>query len=344
MVSVTMWCCRGNNTEAINKSEQWRMKQPRKREFTINGAVLNMAVDETMIGLGTSEAFAVMLQADTGEEVWTMRCEEDEVCSRMEKTDELVQVQLSIAKDVVVTVTTSGQVTVWDIRNHEICYREAHHGHIPIYGVCAFGDLIVTGGSDGSLAILTVNKTQQRVQFESLTRNVGQINHLDCDMDYLLMSTAENMKLYSLADRANPKVINTAPTGPVNVCALAYPFAAVTCFEQKGIEVWDMVGCVKIRHLHASIGFRLLHIKDNILAANTRTGQTEDAKIYIHYVGELTNKKIKHEDLWTRRIDCSSEILTPCFGLSSTSLIGITLDGEAGAWSGTSTIAVWDFV
>merc|ERR1711874_184438 len=161
----------------------------------------------------------------------------------------------------------------------------------------------------------------------------------------MLVGTTKDMKLYNIERREDPRLINSAPSGGVLRCALAFPFGAATGGTYfPGIVLWDMVSCVQIRHIHSDLAFNFIYIKDNILAANIRINQGKEGVIYIHDLKELTKKRIRDEDLWTRKIDCRSQIATPCFGLTDTSVITATLPGEAGSWDGTTKITVWNFV
>ena len=84
---------------------------------------------------------------------------------------------------------------------------------------------------------------------------------------------------------------------------------------------------------------KLFHIaiQANIIAAST------NQEVYIHDLREVTNKRVRDSDLWTKKIPCTSEIGIPCFGLTANSVITCTINGEHGRPDGTTTVTVWDF-
>ena len=55
-------------------------------------------------------------------------------------------VQLDMTKEIVVTVTGCGVVTIWSRKTMLPLYRNHHHGYEPVLGVRSLGDLVVTGG------------------------------------------------------------------------------------------------------------------------------------------------------------------------------------------------------
>ena len=66
-------------------------------------------------------------------------------------------------------------------------------------------------------------------------------------------------------------------------------------------------------------------------------------EVYIHDLREVTNKRVRDSDLWTKKIPCSSKIARPCFGLNTNSVVTSTINGEPGRWDGTTSVTVWDF-
>ena len=63
-------------------------------------------------------------------------------------------VQLDMTKDIIVTVTGCGVVTMWSRKTFLPLYRNHHHGYEPVLGVRCLADLVVTGGilADGAHA------------------------------------------------------------------------------------------------------------------------------------------------------------------------------------------------
>jgi len=321
--------------------------EPHKREFEIDRKGFYLAVDEKIIGLGTLDNKAVMLSLTTGEEVRHVECQDTEVLTRMDQNNfisEAESVQLDMTNEVVVTVTGCGVVTVWDRLTMEVLYREAHHGYEPVLGVRAVGDIIITGGINGSMAVLTVSTTEPRVRLECLQRERGQrsINHLDCDTVHILVGTDHDMKLWSLSDRANPVVVNTVPAEHVCCCVLAYPYAACTgLFASYGVQVWDMVKGEQLRHLHMDLSMWVVQVKDNILATSMSgdMNRANTPSIFIHDLTELVDPSIKDKDLWARQIMCPREdVSDPHIAINKTCLFSVTKKGQTGA-----KVTVWDF-
>ena len=56
--------------------KRWKKTRPYKREYVVDGATFYMSLSKTMIVLGNSDGLAKILWQDTGEEVWTMQCED----------------------------------------------------------------------------------------------------------------------------------------------------------------------------------------------------------------------------------------------------------------------------
>ena len=85
-----------------------------------------------------------------------MQCEDSAVRQQKIKDKKPIYVQVSICKDIVVTGTNSGQVTILDIPRRAILYQGAPHGYSWVNGVCAYNDVVATGAMNGSLAIMSV--------------------------------------------------------------------------------------------------------------------------------------------------------------------------------------------
>jgi len=343
-----VWGSKRGKIEMERKlARQWRKEEPHKKEFMIDRKGFYLAVDEKIIGLGTLDNKAVMLKVDTGEEVRDMKCQEEEVMARMDQNNfisEAESVQLDMTEEVVVTVTGCGVVTVWDRVTMEMLYREAHHGYEPVLGVRAVGDVVITGGINGSMAVLSLSQTMPRVKLECLQREEGQrsINHLDCDMVHVLVGTDHDMRLWDMTVRSSPRVVSSVPAEHVCCCVLSYPYAACTgLFASYGVQIWDMLKGIQLRHLHVDLSMWVVQIKDNVLATSM-SGDMNIAStpsIFLHDLGELVDTSIKDKDLWARQIMCTREDLSdPHIAINKTCLFAVTKKGQTGA-----NVTVWDF-
>ena len=72
--------------------------------------------------------------------------------------DEADDVQLDMTDEVIVTVTGSGAVSVWDRGSLALLYTHRPHGRDNVLGVRVVADFIVTGGSRGSIATYSLIK------------------------------------------------------------------------------------------------------------------------------------------------------------------------------------------
>ena len=343
-----VWGSRRGKMEMVRKlSRQWRKEEPHKREYEINRKGFYLAVDDAIIGLGTLDNKAILLAVDTGEEERSVDCQDTEVMGRMDQNNfisEAESVQLDMTEEVVVTVTGCGVVTVWDRLTMEMLYREAHHGYEPVLGVRSVGDVIITGGINGSMAVLSVTQAIPRIKLECLQREAGQrsINHLDCDTVHVLVGTDHDMRLWDLTDRTSPRVMGSVPAEHVCCCVLAFPYAACTgLFASYGVQVWDMLEGVQLRHLHVDLSMWVVQIKDNILATSMSgdMNRANTPSIFIHDLRELVDTTIKDKDLWARQIICPREdVSDPHIAINKTCLFSVTKKGQTGA-----KVTVWDF-
>ena len=344
-----IWCSsKGVKQMERQLESQWRTGQPHKRNFDIQSKGFYLAVDEKEVGLGTLDNKALVLRIDSGHQVHSVQCQGDEVVERLERNQyisEVESVQLDMTDQVMVTVTGCGVVTVWDRATMEMLYREAHHGYEPVLGVRAVGDTIVTGGISGSLAVLSVFPDIPRVRLECVQREWGQrnINHLDCDEKRVLVGTDRDMMLWDLGNRTSPKHVSSVPAKHVCCCVLFYPYAACTgLFQKYGVQVWDLVKGIQLRYLHFNLSMWVVQVKGNILATSMSSdlqGTTDDPRIFLHDIRELTDSNISDKDLWTREISCPREdINDPHIAINKTCLFSVTKRGRSGA-----KVTVWDF-
>ena len=114
-----------------------------------------LAAEGTTLGLGTIDNRALMLQE--GSTVADLECQDLAAVAReLEEQmrnvgggnfiSEEGSVQLDMTKEIVVTVTGCGVVTIWSRKTMLPLYRNHHHGYEPVLGVRSLGDLVVTGG------------------------------------------------------------------------------------------------------------------------------------------------------------------------------------------------------
>lgn len=134
-------------------TQSWKT-EPEQRHFDVaHYQGFYMAVDNKYVGVGTKNNKTLLYDADTGTHTSTLTDgSEDRMFWMSEALDEEANnVQLDMTEDVIVTVTGSGNVNVWNRRTLEKIYSDKPHGNDNVLGVRIIGDFIVTGGSRGSI-------------------------------------------------------------------------------------------------------------------------------------------------------------------------------------------------
>jgi len=333
---------------------QWKEESPHKKEFNLNKRGFYLAVDDLDIGMGTLDNEATLMNMHTGLEMITLECQERELVhsavfnnlNQGNFISEALSIQLDLTDQVIVTVTGCGVVTIWDRKTGDNLYRGAHHGYEPVLGVRAIGDMVVTGGINGSLAILSLQENYSKVKLECMVSDTNQssINHLDSDGTRVLVGTDRDMRLWQVGDsRSRPYVEASVPAEHVCCCVLFYPHAACTgLFASYGVQIWDMVNKVLIRHLHTELSMWVVQVKNNILATSM-SGEMNDSNtpsIFLHDINQLVDTdRYPDKDLWFRRIMCTREDLTdPHIAINTTCLFAVTRFGTTGA-----KVTCWDF-
>ena len=147
-----IWKSRRPHVERM-LTQSWKT-EPEQRHFDVaHYQGFYMAVDNKYVGVGTKNNKTLLYDADTGTHTSTLTDgSEDRMFWMSEALDEEANnVQLDMTEDVIVTVTGSGNVNVWNRRTLEKIYSDKPHGNDNVLGVRIIGDFIVTGGSRGSI-------------------------------------------------------------------------------------------------------------------------------------------------------------------------------------------------
>lgn len=306
--------------------QQWQGAEPDKTEFLVECSGWYIDADEKIIGVGTQDGQAVLLNAYTGEKFWDIRCTEKS--SKLFKRKKSESIQLTMSEDVVTTVSNTGTVTVWDRLTRELLYREAHHGDNEICAVAAVGDVTITAGVDGSLAVMTLSNTKPRVKLDCLTRSLirARITHIDCDNEHLMVGTDEGMTMIDITNRKYPKKMTSVEAGHVYCCVMFYPFAA--CTGEFSLQVWDMEKGVKVRHLLRSRLMYDMRRQDNVLAVS----EADSPEIYLYDLKQLC---MQEGELWTRKIRSTEDITT--IAINKNCLFAVT------QMEAMCKISVWNF-
>jgi len=328
---------------------QWTHEEPHRRSWLLPRTKgFYLAAEGSTLGLGTIDNRALMIQE--GSTIADLECQDLAAVAReLEEQmrnvgggnfiSEEGSVQLDMTKDIIVTVTGCGVVTMWSRKTFLPLYRNHHHGYEPVLGVRCLADLVVTGGIQGSMAVFTVK--DEEVTLESLVEEPGQtsINHLDVQGDHVLVGTDRDMRLWGVEDRTKPKLLSTVPAEHVCCCVLFYPQAACTgLILRPGLQIWDMVRGVPLRHLHPNHSMWVVAVKGDLLATSTSTVAGEEHSIFIHSTTELSRGASPGEAVWERRLVCNTEDeADPHIALTKTCLFAVSRERRG------ARISCWDF-
>lgn len=190
------------------------------------------------------------------------------------------------------------------------------------------------------MAVLTVRK--EKVTLESIVEEPGQtsINHLDVQGDHILVGTDRDMRLWGVEDRQKPKLLSTVPAEHVCCCVLFYPQAACTGLVLRpGLQIWDMVRGVLLRHLHPHHSMWVVAVQGDLLATSTSTVAGEEHSIFIHSTTELAKEATAGGgEVWERRLVCNTEEeADPHIALTKTCLYAVARERRG------ARVTCWDF-
>ena len=103
----------------------------------------------------------------------------------------------------------------------------------------------------------------------------------------------ENCKLL---DNTNPISVN------VWMLSFQYPHVYVVGGEDwTGVQVWDMVNCVLIRHfMMDEYSFHNIAAHDNIITLSELNDNNEECSVIVYDAIELLDKKVDSAELWKR--------------------------------------------
>ena len=81
-------------------------------------------------------------------------------------------------------------------------YLGRPHGHVGVYGVQVWGDVVITGAADASLVLLS-NMQGTWTVTQKVTTGTSYITHLDSDGDMLAVGTHTGVQLWKVENRMN---------------------------------------------------------------------------------------------------------------------------------------------
>ena len=102
----------------------------------------------------------------------------------------------------VATGTTKGDVSVWRKTDWSNVFKEHLHGGWGVWHVKVVANLIITGGDDARLALLSWDGNQVSLMrmIEEETALLNRITGLDSDGEWLLYGTRKELKVWNLPE------------------------------------------------------------------------------------------------------------------------------------------------
>ena len=279
---------------------QWKFSEPLVTEYDQRRPGVNFLVcDDAQMVCGYTRGQARMYDVHTGELTFQVQCN----TSPMRIYD---GVQLDLGKSVLGSVTDNGTVSVWDRKDGSLLYRAKHHGeHVSVFGIKVADEYILTGAGDGSMCMLECPDGVWKVKHEMLDNKEG-ITHIDADGKWAVTGTRKSIKLWDLEQQ---KLVENVKPIKVKVWMLSftYPHAFVVGGEDwKGVQVWDMVKCVKIRQVEED-GAKFYNIHTNgrfLTVSELNDSWAADGNrmrsVAVYDALDLINTKLETQNLWKK--------------------------------------------
>ena len=227
---------------------EWKSAETTKRIYNFPGTKgFYLACDNKTLCMGTRDNQTVLLEPWTGRQIATLDCDTRLTQADNEadteppvQDDESRDVQLDMTDSVIVTATGSGVVTVWRREDLGMIYQASHHGKESILGVSVVGDLLVTGGYHGSLAVLTVRTDSVSLEWQEKTHPA--ISHIHSDGSSVLVGTPVGMSVWDCRERTSPALQSQLNCGQVCCCVLSRPLVVCTgLFVNCGVQIWNFL-------------------------------------------------------------------------------------------------------
>ena len=285
----------------------WKFSEPLLNYYDHGLRGVNFVVcDEEMIVCGYTRGQARAYDINTGDLKFQLEC-----------NDQLVRlydgVQLDLGSTVIGAITDTGTVSLWDRADGTLLYQDKHHGEQElVLGIKVTDDYILTGGADGSLFILKLMEGSWKIAHKMYENKEG-ITHIDAGGRWAVTGTRKEIKLWDLEEHS--LVENVKPVlVKVWMLSFIYPHAFVVGGEDwDGVQVWDMVRCVKIRHvMEDEKPFHNIHASSRFITISelnvNDTWAVEDnvlCSVVVCDVLELIDTKVEDKKLWKRSFDYS---------------------------------------
>ena len=172
--------------------------------------VYSMACDEERVYCGTADQHIQVFEIASSRLLYMRFCaSKDEVILydgqlMLNEDEERIRagVQLDLGKNLLAAITLGGVVSLWQKRTGDKLYLGRPHGNVGVYGVRVWGDVVITGGADGSLVLLSNSQGTWTVAQKVIT-GTSYITHLDSDGDMLAVGTHTGVQLWKVENKTN---------------------------------------------------------------------------------------------------------------------------------------------
>jgi len=277
---------------------QWRYEEPVTHQYDHGMRGVNYAVcDEEIIVCGYMRGEARVFDISTGSLKYELKCNDP--------TDGTIRlydgVQLDLGRTMIGTVTDTGTVSLWNKNDGTKLYMDNHHREgEQVLGLKVTDDYALTGCGDGSVIVLK-NRDDRWSVVKKLDDNKEEITHIDADGKWMVTGSKKDIRLW---DMEHCKLLeNTKPVSvKVWMLSFRYPHVYVVGGEDwTGVQVWDMVNCVLIRHfMRDEFSFHNIAAHDNIIILSELNENNEVCSVFVHDATELLDKKVDSAKLWKR--------------------------------------------
>jgi len=277
---------------------QWRDEEPVTHQYDHGMRKVNYAVcDEEIIVCGYMRGEARVYDISTGCLKYQLECRDP--ADRIFQYD---SVQLDLGRTIIGAVTESQTVSLWNKSDGTQLYMDKHHRPQTNFVMClkVTDDYVVTGGGDGSVIVLK-NRDDRWSVVNKLEYNKECIEHIDADGKWMVTGSRQGVRLW---DMEHCKLLEN--TRPVRVwvwmLSFQHPHVYVVGGEDSsGVQVWDMVNCVMIRHfMKDEFCFHKIAAHDNIITLSELNDGYEYCSVVVVDTRELLDKELESEKLWRR--------------------------------------------
>ena len=292
-------------------TNEWRSSQPATTVYSLGiGRVSSIVCDGYLIVCGYSQGQVRGYHVDTGELRYELQCNYPPA----RRSDE---VQLVLSKNMVATVTESGTVSLWNKLDGTLLYQAAHHvNHLSVHGIMITDEFLITGAGDGTVVIVE-NIEEKWMKTHELHENTECVTHVDVDGKWAAIGTRNSITLLDLVEH---KLVENVK--PIQVkgwmLSFLYPHVFVVGgIDFPGVQVWDMVGCVMVRHVAEGMQpFHHIHTNGHFLTVSeyndmsTADGPDRSALVVVFDITELIDTSIDTNALWKKSFDFSPSTIS----------------------------------